>query len=302
MSLALLTPAGKAQNQPPAPAPPPPQVNPATQAAIAAQAAQAQAQAPASTAPDYPEPRGLTIGLTYWAPFAGTQPALYGGSQATGYETLTDLGKYKPAPGLDFSVPVTRTGSMHVDIFRMEGDGNQYAPANTTILGTAIGQGDYLATNYKIWGTKIYLDDLLFPHKFPVAKFRLKSLWEFQYISLSNNINAPLVPVSTTTGVAEFASGSKNIYLPTFGIAAEYALTPHLLLRADASGFGIFHKADLWDANATVAYRRGAVELVAGAKIIHLKSSPNNTEYISATMEGAFVGLIWHPPLFERVH
>ena len=304
MSFLLLAPAGKAQNPPPAPAPPPPTVSPATQAAIAAQHAQANTPAPGTrkAEPDYPDPRSLTFGVFYWVPFGATGPGIFGGSQATGYETLTDMGKARRSPGIEASVPVTRTGSIHVELFRVEGTGNQNAPAATTLFGTAINQGDYLATQYKLSGTKIYLDDLLFPHKFPVSRFRLKSLWEFQYISLSSNIYAPFAPTTNSLGQAtsEFASGSKNIYLPTFGLAAEYALTPHLLLRVDASGFGIFHKADLWDAEATISYRYGPVEVKVGAKAFHVKSSPNNTEYVIDSVNGAFVGLLFHSPFFER--
>ncbi len=299
MSFSLLTSAGKAQNAPPKEAPPPPQVNPATQAAIAAQAAQIKPEVPKNTGPDYPEPRSLTVGIYYLAPYTLTEPGFYGGSQATTYGTLTALGKPRKSPGAEVILPITRTGEIHLEIFRIEGTGNQNAPASTTVLGTLFNQGDYLATRYDISGGKIYLDDLLFPHKFPVERFRLKSLWEFQYVSIGAQVNAPFVPLPSS-GVAEYATGGKNIILPTFGLAAEYALTPHLLLRADASGFGILHKADIWDANARVAYRRGPVEFLVGAKIFHGKSTPNNAEYVSVTLAGAFVGVQWHSGAFER--
>jgi hypothetical protein len=304
VGFSLLAPFGMAQNQQPAPqqAPPPPSINPSTRAAIQAQASQAQTAPKESNTPDYPEPRGLTVGVFYWDTFGGTQPSIFGGKTAPGYETLTDLGRYRKGPGFEVSAPITRTGSLHFEGFRIEGTGNQYAPAATTILGTSIGQGDYLASKYKLSNVKFYLDDLLFPHKFPVERFRLKGLYEFEYASISNQINAPFVPVSTTTGTSEFATGNKNVFLPALGIAAEYAITKHLLFRVDASGFGFPHHSDLWDAHALLSFRNGPVEVQAGAKVLHIKSSPQNDEYERATVSGVFVGLIYHAPFFERIH
>jgi hypothetical protein len=302
MSLSLLAPAGKAQNPqtPPAQAPPPPQVNPSTQAAITAQAAQVAPKPPASTAPDYPDPRGLSIGAFYFLPFGQAGPSLYGGKAATTYETITDLGKPRKSPGIAISAPITRTGSLHLEAFRVSGTSNEYAPASTTVFGQLINPGDYLAISNKVSNVKFYLDDLLFPHKFPVSRFRLKSLWEVQYATMSTRVGAPLVPVNTSTGVGETASGSKSVFLPTFGLAAEYAIAPHVLLRIDASGFGIPHHSNIWDGDATLGWRIGSVEVMAGVKTLHLKSAPGSSEYAVATLRGAFVGLQWHAPFFER--
>jgi hypothetical protein len=216
---------------------------------------------------------------------------LYGGSQAVYYSTLSDLGKPGQSPEIELSYPITRTGTLNFEIFQTKGTGNQDAPASLFIFGTGFNPGDYLATQYQILASKIYLDDLLFPHKFPVAKFRLKSLWEFQYIHMKNTLDAPYLDQSAAP---ETAIGTKQIFLPAFGIAAEYAVSPHVLLRVDGVGFGIPHKADIWDASATISYRRGAWELVAGGKGFHFKTSPNSTEYLVDTITGAFVGVRWH--------
>ena len=264
------------QQQPPAVQTPPPAAAP---------------QNPANAVPDYPDPRTLTIGAFYWFTNSGTGPNLYTGKQALDYETLTDLGKPRNSPGIQVSLPVTRTGTLHFEIFQAKGDGSQNAPAALDIFGTSISQGDTLATQYQVLTSKIYLDDLLFPHKFPVAKFRLKSLWEFQYVHAKATIDAPYVDA---TGTQETATGTKQIFYPAFGIAAEYAMTPHMLLRVDGAGFGLPHKADIWDANATISYREGSWEIFAGGKAFHFKTSPNSTEYLIQTLYGAVVGLRWH--------
>jgi hypothetical protein len=188
--------------------------------------------------------------------------------------------------------PITRTGELHFEYFRTKGDGNQTSPASTDVFGTApYVQGDYLATQYQLQSAKLYLDDLLFPHKFPVSKFRVKSLWEVEYVQIKATTDAPYIDA---TGVSASTSGSRQIILPVFGLAAEYAISPHVLLRATLSGFGFPHKADLADAEATIAYRHGMWEIRAGGKALHFKTSPNSQDYLSGTLAGAFVGLRWH--------
>ena len=271
------------------------QVTPETSPPQAPQAAPAAAK-PKVAVPDYPDPRTITIGAFYWLT-QGAQPSIYGGSQALDYETIRDIGKPKKSPGIEASVPITRTGELKFEFSRMKGDGNQTAPAALDIFTQGINQGDYLATQYQIQHAKLYLDDLLFPHKFPVAKFRVKSLWEVQWVQIKNTIDAPYVDaagVTAGTDAVETATGTKNVILPTFGLAAEYALTPHILFRLDGSGFGLYHKADMWDANATLSFRKGPIEVMGGAKALHFKTSPNNVEYESATFTGAFVGLRYH--------
>lgn len=264
-----------------APATPQTQPSPQTQAP-------APTPAPKSSVPDYPDPRTFTLGVFYWFTGPGTSPSIYAGRLALDNETLTDLGRAHRSPGVEASFPISRTGELRFEYDRISGDANQTAAVATDLFGTQFNQGDYLATQYKIQRGKLYLDDLLFPHKFPVAKFRLKSLWEVQWVQVKSTIDAPRVTAGET------GSGTDQIVFPTFGLAAEYALSPHILLRADASGFGLYHKADIWDADATVSWRRGQWEIVGGGKAFHFKTSPNKTEYVSATTAGAFVGLRWH--------
>jgi len=246
--------------------------------------------------PDYPDPRTFMIGASYWLTGPGKTLDVDTGSQALDFETLHDLGKAKYSPAIEASYPITRTGSLHFEIFQTQGDGNQLAPIYTDIFSQGISQGDSLSTQYKIIATKLYLDDLLFPHKFPVAKFRLKSLWEVQYVHAKATIDDLTEGAEATTPIT--TSGTKQFILPTFGLAAEYAIAPHVLLRIDGSGFGIPHKADIWDAGASVAYRHGLWETVAGGKAFHFKSSPNSTEYLTDTLAGAFIGIRFHLSLF----
>ncbi|MES1261290.1 MAG: hypothetical protein ABUS49_06085 [Acidobacteriota bacterium] len=267
--------------------------------AMAQEAAPAQAPAaPQQTAPagkkpaepDYPDPRTFSVELYYWRTMPGTGPDIRGGKQATGYSSIFAIGKDKGGPGIDISLPITRTGVLHFDGFLTKGDGNQIAPADTTVFGTSFTKGDYLSTQYQIESGRLYLDDLLYPHKFPVAKLRFKSIWAIRYLRAKSTIDAPLSTVTTGTT----ASSNRQVILPEFGLAAEYALTPHVLFRVDGSGFGIPHKSFIWDGAATLSYRHGQWSVEGGYKALGFKTSPNKDEYVRDTLAGGFVGIRYY--------
>ncbi len=251
-----------------------------------------------STLPDYPDPRTLTIGIFGWATLPTPEPSITGGVAATSYGTLDNIGKQHPATyGLEVSYPITRTGELHFEGFEAKGDGSQNSPANTTLFSTGYTTGEYLSTQYQITGAKLYLEDLLHPFKFPVSKFRLRSLWEIQYVAIQATIDAPLAATTDSSGnpVSNAISGTRQVILPTFGMAAEYAISPHVLLRGAATGFGIPHHSDLWDAEGTISWRQSKTwEFRAGYKVMQVKTSPQRDEYIKDTISGAFVGLRYH--------
>ena len=259
---------------------------------------QTSAPAKKSTVPDYPDPRTLTVGIFGWATLPSPQPNLIGGVQAVSYSTLDGLGKQHPSSfGVEASYPITRTGELHFEGFEAKGDGSQDAPTNTTLFSTGYTKGTYLSTQYQIRGGKLYLEDLLHPFKFPVEKFRLKSLWEVQYVTITGTIDAPLAPATADSSgslIATSGTGSRDLILPTFGLAAEYAVSPHVLLRGAATGFGIPHHSELWDAEGTISYRRKVWEFRAGYKVLHFKTSPQKDEYFTDTLSGGFVGVRYH--------
>ena len=248
--------------------------------------------APANNVPDYPDPRTLTFGAFYWVTGPGTDPGIFGGNQATTYSTLKDIGRPHRTPGFELFFPISRTGEIHVEVMRTSGTGNQTAPANTILFQTPFSRGDYLASNYRISQGKLYLDDLLFPHKFPVAKFRLKALYEFSYTSIRSTVDAPISDAAGTG--AGPAQATRSIFYPEVGIAAEYAVAPHVLLRASIGGFTFPGKAVISDGEATIGVRRGFLEVRGGVKYLHFKTSPKTDDYLKGTLTGAFVDLRIH--------
>lgn len=239
------------------------------------------------TTPDYPDPRSLSIELFYWLTIPSVGPDIQGGKLATGYSSLFALGKHKYAPGIDVRFPITRTGELRFEGFLDKGTGNQKAPLDTTIFGTGFSKGDYLSTQYQIESGKLYLDDLLYPYKFPVSKLRFKSLWAIRYLRAKTTIDAPLSTASAVTT----ANSNRQVILPEFGAAVEYAIAPHVLLRADGSGFGLPGKSYIWDGNAIVSYRRGQWSVEGGYKALGFRTSPNKDEYINDVLQGGFVGI-----------
>src|SRR6185312_1446658 len=220
---------------------------------------------------------------------AATNPGIISGRAALDFETLSDMGKVRQStPLVELSIPITRTGELKFEGSITKGDGTQVASADTFLLGTQFYKGDTLSSQYQITHAKLYLDDLLFPHKFPVSKFRPKSLWELQFVKVKSTVDAPLVTAGET------GQGTKQLVLPTFGLAAEYALAPHVLFRVAGSGFGLYHGSDIWDGEATISVRRGQWELVGGGKAFHYKSALNSEPYVTGTIVGGFAGIRWH--------
>jgi hypothetical protein len=261
-----------------------------------APAPQAPAAAPASpaapTAPDYPEPRTFTFGLSYGfnGNSLGTQTGIFGGKTAPDFETIPNLGKPKNSEGFYASLPITRTGELKVEGFLYKGTGSQtvVGAPDPYDAGAPFTSGDYLATQYQIKNVKLYLDDLLFPHKFPVAKLRFKSLWGVEYVGIHNNevSNQDVSPV--------IADNTSNLIYPILGLAMEYQLSKHVLVRLATDGFAFPHKAVLGEGEGSISYRRKSLEILAGEKYFHFKTSPNTTTYVKGTIVGAFVGVRWH--------
>ena len=256
--------------------------------------APAAAPPPQSSVPDYPDPRTFTIGILGWFTRQGSGPDLNTGRGASDIETVPALGTPHQSFGAEIYFPISRTGELHLEGYLIKGTGNQFSKISTTpFSAVTYNPGDYLATQYQIKMAKFYLDDLLYPHKFPVSRFRVKSLWEVQYLNIGTTIGLPLMPVDTS-GNSTTSSGSRNIILPAFGAAAEYAIAPHFLFRLDGVGFGLHKRADIWDVSATLSYRHERWEIQGGAKAFHFKTSPNSAEYLVATINGGFVGFLWH--------
>ena len=279
--------------QPAAQTPPPPSQTPATPASPAT-----LTRPPVSKEPDYPDPRSIVIGIYDTEPLFFKGPDIKGGniaSQEEVYENLYGLGRpYRIVPEVEVGVPITRTGMIFFDIERLHGQGNQTLTRDSFVDSFSFLAGDTIDTQFHYITFRVYLEDLLYPHAFPVRRLRFRSIWGARYLNLTQAIDSP--SEDTTAGVAgnSFETAGNHIFTPEFGLAAEYALTPHVLFRVDGAGFGIPHHSDLGEASAMLSWRHKNLEFLAGAKMLHFKTSPQKEEYLSATYVTPTIGLRWH--------
>lgn len=286
----------------------PPASQPAAQTSQpAAQTGQPASQTPAaapqntpaaSKEPDYPDPRGITIGVFGLYNATSIGPDIRGGSPASlsnTYESLYSIGKpYKVIPQFEFSIPVTRTGVIYAEFQRYHGWADQTVGRDTFIDSYSFVPGDSIHTTYHIITSRIYLDDLLYPERFPVSRLRFKSIWGIRYISVTQTVDSPTEDALAGLPGTSFQLGTNYIFFPEFGAAMEYAMTPHTLFRVEAAGFGFPHHANLADTAATLSYRKKNLEFLAGVKMLHFKTTPHKEEYEVGSFITPFVGVRWH--------
>jgi hypothetical protein len=253
-----------------------------------------------TTPPPPPDPKiledgGFSIEPIYWLTRA--QPKLTGGSQAlTPYQDLAYAGKSRNAYGVEIGIPAGRANTLRLSYFRVLGSANSTIGSNgATLFSEAYAAGDYIVSSYNVQDAKISWDYLSYTFK---NRIRFKTLYEVQYLTIGTSISAPLIPETydSTTGNTDTNSstGTKNVILPTFGAEFEQPINKHLRWEFKGSGFGLPHKSVIWDAQADVALRFSSLELFAGGKAFHFKTSPNSDDYFTDTLQGAYFGIRYY--------
>lgn len=275
----------------------PPAAQQAPPASLPVPAAQS-APAAASKEPDYPDPRTFVIGVYGLSNITYAGPDIRGGVLAANtntYESLYGIGQpYRIIPQGELGVPVTRTGMLYLDFDRLHGSGNQVLTRPSFIDSYSFNAGDSMASTYHIITGRLYLDDLMYPHKFPVSRLRFKSIMGIRYISVTQTVVSPTQDAISGAPGASFQLGTNYIFYPEFGAAMEYALAPHVLFRLDGAGFAIPHRSDLNETSATLSFRQKHVEVLLGVKTLHFKTTPKKEEYEIGTFITPFLGLRWH--------
>lgn len=240
----------------------------------------------------------LAIQVFYGLPFG--DPLLRGGAANVGpyLGNLKYPGAPKLAPGVEVSIPAGKESTFRLSYFRMQGNGNTYANNNLTLFNTDFSPGEFLTSSYTLQDVKLSFDYLSYPYPPDPSRFRLRTLWEVNYITVLSNINAPLAPVvydANGNPISNDAEGTRWFIYPSFGLAIEKAMTSHIRFEAKASGFAFPHHDVLWDADASAVYRTGRYEIAFGAKTFHFKTSPQNAQYVSATFPGAYLAFRYYP-------
>ncbi|MGA3016404.1 MAG: hypothetical protein ABSF62_04730 [Bryobacteraceae bacterium] len=316
-------PAPTAQQQTP---PPPAQQTPPAQQPAPTPAAPAQQQPPpeAGTQPQLrgriPEPpppppkvpdvrrpgeSGFFIGVSAWLPTE--QPIFDRGSASTfsGDSRLAMQGKPKYAENVEVGIAAGLHNSIRLFYNSMSASGDTTPSDALTLWNQPYTAGEYLSTNYRLTNAKLSYEYLTWPYPVGSKKFRLKTLWQVQYTSISSAFDAPknyydsngnlIIDPTTGNPINLVGSGTRYFISPTLGLGGHYYSSRHVRFEVNGSGFAVPHHWTIWDTDATVNFRfLGHIELRVGAKAFHFKTSPSATFYLRGTMASAIVGLRWY--------
>jgi hypothetical protein len=196
-------------------------------------------------------------------------------------------GQSRHGEGLLLTFPTGSENSLQASYFRVRGGGNTTAPQDLTLFGNPFLKGDLLNTSYNLQNFKISWNYLTYPHPSNGARIRIKTLWEFQYVSVKPRVEAPFDENAIGSG------DGKSIFMPTLGLGLESHLGKRVYLEFKGSGFGLLHRSAIWDAEGSAVFRSGPLELLLGGKAFHYKTSPRDNQYLIDTVWGPYVGLRW---------
>jgi hypothetical protein len=263
--------------------PPPPEQPPAPQ-----QQNPAATTAPPEISvddPDYGEPLGVYFWLTRGSP--NLNPGI---KAAVPVDQILAMPDARPrTPGASISIPAGKFNHVEISYFQVDGNGTGYAKVPLSLFGSNFAQGDFLSTTYRIRSAQLTWNYLSWPAPPEDSKFRLRTLWSFNYTSASPVIDAPFEANINFTA----AHATKNIFLPDFGVQLEYIPNKIFYFEARTWGFWIPHRADIADAEANLVVRIKHLEIFGGYKFFHLKTSPNSDQYFVGTLTGPLAGVRW---------
>ena len=224
--------------------------------------------------------------IYYWK--ASGPPMLRGGvpSVDSGAQFLDLKGKPHQPAGLEFTTPAGRFDRFEFSYFQTNGSGTDTAMRNLLLYQTAIPAGDFLNTYYKTRDFKLSWNYLTYPAP-PDTKFRFKTLWEVQYVSVSPEVDA-FYDINLPQG-----KGTRSVLFPTLGVGLEYVPSAKFRMEVRGSGFFIPHHGEIGDTQADAVYRVGHLEIYLGGKFYHFKTSPQNQDYVIENLWGPIGGLRW---------
>jgi len=252
-----------------------------------------QASAPKAQAPP-PQPqepenieRMFSIGLYDWLPSGG--PALRAGTKAVvpPPHDLTLPQKPSRAYGAIVTFPTKGNTRLEFSYLTINDRGNTIAPTDLGLFGGTISKGEPLAMDYSLRHFKLSWNYLTYPNPPQDAKFRVKTLWEFHYVQIKPTV------VATVTAPDQPLSGSQRVLLPAVGLGIEYVPSKHFRMEMRGSGMLVPHHATLGDAEGSAVVRLGSLEIFAGGKVLHFRTSPQQDSFIQETLWGPYGGVRW---------
>jgi hypothetical protein len=260
--------------------------------------------------PKYPDVRlpgeyGFYFGIDSWSP--QNMPIFNKGrnSGITNNSYVTMQGKAKLGKGAEFGLALGLHNMLRFSYLETRAAGDFTTPVALSVVGgQTYAAGTFVSTDYNIQALKLSFDYLTLPYPVESRKFRLKTLYQVQYVSARVGFDAPLLPLVDANGnilidangnpLSYAASESKWFILPTFGLSATEYITRNLRFEASADGFAIPHHSTLYEGESTLNFRFSHFELRGGAKLFHFKTSTNQDFYVKGTLESVFFGIRWY--------
>jgi hypothetical protein len=244
-----------------------------------------------------PGEAGFYIGLTGWLPIGNSTVDKGHAADFTGLSRLDLAGKSHGAPGVEIGVAAGVHNTIKLSYFRDKYAGSTKAPTDLVIFGQTYSAGENLTTNTKLSNVKISYEYLTWPYPVERHHFRLKTLWQVQYVTVRGTFDDPVkssTPDSNGNITDYSVLGSKSFFTPAFGVGLHEYASRNLHFEADVSGFAWPHRFQLVDAEATVGYRVGHIDVRGGMKAFHFRTSPKQDYFYRGSFAGVFVGVRWH--------
>jgi hypothetical protein len=244
-----------------------------------------------------PGEAGYFVGVTGWLPIGQMWVDKGRATTFTDPSKLQLAGKSKGAIGAEIGIAAGLHNSIRISYFNTKLSGSTTAANEMVIFSQTYSPGDQLTTNAKLSDYKLSYEYLTWPYPVEARHFRLKTLWQVQYIAMKTVFDAPIrsaTPDSAGNVTSFSALGSKGYITPAFGLGVHEYATRNFRLEANVSGFMLPHRWHLLDSDATIAYRAGHLELRAGGKGFIFRTSPKTDYFFRGTVGGVFVGVRWY--------
>jgi hypothetical protein len=244
-----------------------------------------------------PGEAGWFIGLTGWLPVGNTYVDKGANASFSGSTHLKMQGRAKNSFGLDFGVAAGLHNSFRFSYFYSKKSGSTINPSDIVVFGQQYNKGDEISTNSVLSNYKISYEYLTWPYPVEARRFRLKTLYQVQYVVVKGIFDAPIksaTPDSSGALSDYSARGNKSFITPAFGLGVHEYASRNLRFEANASGFGLPGHWYVIDADAVIAYRVRQFEVRAGAKAFAFRTSTNSDYFYRGEQGGLYVGLRWY--------
>lgn len=244
-----------------------------------------------------PGEAGYWVGIAGWLPVGQMFTDKGHGATFTAASKLQLAGSANPSPLVEIGFAAGLHNTVRVSYFSTKRSGTTSANQQLVIFSQTYASGTELTTNGKLQNYKVSYEYLTWPYPVEARHFRLKTLYQVQYIGVKTTFDAPILS-ATPDSAGNFTSyatvGSKNFITPAFGVGVHEYASRSLRFEANVSGFALPHRFQLLDTDASIAYRAGHLELRAGAKGFIFRTSPKADYFYRGTVGGVLIGLRWY--------